>query len=46
MTDLINKIRVNVYDIENKISDLENLIPCYDIPSGPEKDELKSSYHI
>ena len=53
MTDFINKIRINVYDIENKISgienkinDLENVLPCYDIPSNPEEDELKSSYHI
>ena len=49
MTDLISKIRISVYDIENKISgienkisDLENVLPCYDIPSDPEEDELKS----
>ena len=49
MTDLINKIRISVYDIEskisgieNKISDLENVLPCYDIPSDPEEDEFKS----
>ena len=36
MYNIENKIS----GIEYKISDLENVLPCYDIPSYSEEDEL------